>query len=327
MISVLIAVYNTAEYLPKCLDSLKNNAYKDLEVIAVDDASTDNSLEILQQYSAEDNRFKVIHLERNSGQSHARNIALQHATGDWIMMLDSDDWISDIEDPDLVQQKATPKGSLDCILLQCTLTYPDGSEKRVPLSRSEWTPQEATLAAISWSGIHGLYLIRTEIHKRYPFDESTMLYGDDNTSRLHFLNSKRIGVCNTIYYYRQHSQSTTHKVSDKIFNELPALRSLQESFEKEPLATEEMKQELRNFRWKQLSCCMVYYIKYKGQLQDTQKDCAEMQSSYDELINTRISSSLRYKVGFWHIRPYCFYKAQVRLYYFIREILGKNRSL
>ncbi|WP_278582648.1 glycosyltransferase family 2 protein, partial [Prevotella denticola] len=92
-ISVLVAVYNTAEYLPQCLDSLLNQTLKDVEVVCVDDASTDDSLDILHQYAARDTRLKVIALDENRGQAHARNIGLSCATGDYIGFVDSDDWL------------------------------------------------------------------------------------------------------------------------------------------------------------------------------------------------------------------------------------------
>ena len=73
-ISLLVAVYNTAAYLPQCLDSLLSQSLKDIEILCVDDASTDNSLTILHQYAEQDNRVKVFALEENKGQAHARNI-------------------------------------------------------------------------------------------------------------------------------------------------------------------------------------------------------------------------------------------------------------
>lgn len=93
-ISILVAVYNTAAYLPQCLDSLLSQTLKDIEVLCVDDASTDKSLEILHQYAEKDERVKVFALKENRGQAHARNVGLSHATGDYIGFVDSDDWLS-----------------------------------------------------------------------------------------------------------------------------------------------------------------------------------------------------------------------------------------
>ena len=92
-ISVIIPVYNTEKYLKQCLDSVINQTLKDIEIICVDDCSTDNSLEILEEYANKDNRIKIIEQEVNQGQGIAKNIGINCAQGDYIMFLDSDDWL------------------------------------------------------------------------------------------------------------------------------------------------------------------------------------------------------------------------------------------
>ena len=92
MISIVIPVYNVAAYLPQCLDSLVNQTYRDLEIICVNDGSKDNSLEILQQYASQDSRIRIISRE-NRGIAASRNEALAQAQGDWVMFVDSDDWV------------------------------------------------------------------------------------------------------------------------------------------------------------------------------------------------------------------------------------------
>lgn len=91
-ISVIIPVYNAEKYLRKCLDSVCNQTYADWEAIAVDDGSLDNSYEILQEYAAKDSRF-IIETKKNEGPGLTRNRALDEATGDYIVFLDSDDYI------------------------------------------------------------------------------------------------------------------------------------------------------------------------------------------------------------------------------------------
>ena len=92
MISIIVPVYNVAPYLPKCLDSLVNQTYRDLEIICVNDGSTDGSLAILKEYAKVDERIKIISRE-NRGISCSRNEALDIAQGEWTMFADSDDWI------------------------------------------------------------------------------------------------------------------------------------------------------------------------------------------------------------------------------------------
>ena len=92
LISVIVPIYNVAEYLPRCLDSICNQTYRNLEIILVDDGSTDNSLEICKEYAAKDQRIIVIH-QKNKGVSAARNLGLDKMTGVFFTFVDSDDWI------------------------------------------------------------------------------------------------------------------------------------------------------------------------------------------------------------------------------------------
>lgn len=97
MISVIVPVYNVEPYLRKCLDSVVYQTYRDLEILIIDDGSTDGSGRICDEYR-NDERVKVFHTE-NRGLSAARNLGLENAAGDWIGFVDSDDWI----EPDMYE--------------------------------------------------------------------------------------------------------------------------------------------------------------------------------------------------------------------------------
>ena len=89
-ISIIVPVYNCAKYIKKCLDSLINQTFKNIEIILVNDGSTDNSEEIIQSY--DDNRIVYIK-QKNQGPSAARNLGIDLAKGEYIGFVDSDDWI------------------------------------------------------------------------------------------------------------------------------------------------------------------------------------------------------------------------------------------
>lgn len=93
-ISVIIPVFNTACYLPDCLDSILNQTLDNIEIICINDGSTDNSLEILEYYQKKDNRIKIIN-KANGGQGIARNIGMDNAVGEYIAFVDSDDFIKE----------------------------------------------------------------------------------------------------------------------------------------------------------------------------------------------------------------------------------------
>lgn len=116
--SVIIPVYNTSEYLNRCVASCLCQSYSDLEILLVDDGSTDSSLEICRSIAEDDDRVIVI-TQHNLGASKARNTGLDSAKGEFIMFLDSDDWI----DPNMV-----------CVLVSKAKTYPEAQvvQTRVP---------------------------------------------------------------------------------------------------------------------------------------------------------------------------------------------------
>ena len=90
-VSVIIPVYNVEPYLKQCMDSVVGQTLKDIEIICVDDGSTDNSLDILREYAAEDSRIQIIE-QKNAGAGAARNNGMRYATGKYLSFLDSDDF-------------------------------------------------------------------------------------------------------------------------------------------------------------------------------------------------------------------------------------------
>ncbi|MBO5585595.1 MAG: glycosyltransferase [Bacteroidaceae bacterium] len=92
MISVIIPIYNVSRYLPQCMESVLSQSYTDLEIILVDDGSTDDCPKMCDNYKEQDARVRVIH-KKNGGLSDARNAGMKKATGEWTLFVDSDDWI------------------------------------------------------------------------------------------------------------------------------------------------------------------------------------------------------------------------------------------
>ncbi len=92
-VSVIVPVYNAERYLEKCIDSVLLQSHKNLELILVDDCSTDSSYTSALKYAENDFRVKVIKMSQNGGPSKARNKGIEEASGEWVMFLDSDDWL------------------------------------------------------------------------------------------------------------------------------------------------------------------------------------------------------------------------------------------
>ena len=229
--SVLVAVYNAAPYLRACLDSVLHQSVDELQILCVDDASTDDSLSILSEYAARDRRVEVIRLDQNQGQAAARNVALSRAKGEWILMVDADDLLGEDALEELARtMKRFP--SADCIVLQLVRFGAAQATEREdgPTPNVVFTGEEACRAAINWT-LNGLYAGRRDLYMRMPFDDSSRVYSDDNTSRIHYLLSRQVAVSAGEYLYRQHEASATHRFDLRRLDFLAANRSLRSLLE------------------------------------------------------------------------------------------------
>lgn len=120
MISIIVPIYNVEKYLPKCIESLMDQTYQDIEIILVDDGSSDHCNEICDQYALLDNRIVVVH-KMNEGVSTARNAGLQKANGSYIGFVDPDDWVS----PDMFQELVDAIEASNAGIAICGYNYVD----------------------------------------------------------------------------------------------------------------------------------------------------------------------------------------------------------
>ena len=122
-VSIIVPVYNTGEYLPECLESVCNQTIRDIEIICVNDGSTDNSAEILDVFASRDNRIRVIE-QPNGGELAARNSGIHAASGSWLGFVDSDDRAA----PDMFERLLKNGEKHQAYISHCGLMfcYPDG---------------------------------------------------------------------------------------------------------------------------------------------------------------------------------------------------------
>lgn len=226
MISIIVPVYNVEAYLPQCLDSLINQTYQDLEIICVNDGSTDGSLEILQQYAARDKRIKLVTRE-NRGISASRNEALENASGEYVMFVDSDDWISEqtcekaldaihANDCDLVLwsyiREFNDKSLPNCLFAQ-TVAWDNGLSlcRRMvgPVDEELRTPQKLDSYGTVWGKLYKREMIEQNIPIR-------------------FVDTAKIGTCEDVLFNIEYSIRT--KKSSYIPELLYHYRKLHSSF-------------------------------------------------------------------------------------------------
>lgn len=215
-ISVIVPVYNPGTFLPFCIESIINQTYKNLEIILIDDGSTDSSLKICEEYSKKDHRIKVIHQE-NHGISYVRNLGIESASSDYISFIDSDDIIS----PYFYEHLLNILINNNADIAECSFTKLSEADI-TNYTFPDFNPQEFSI----FDSIESLHRIHNEnldicvksvivcnkLYKISLFDDIRFplgkRYEDELTTYKLFYKSKRLVSSSAILYgYIQHKSS------------------------------------------------------------------------------------------------------------------------
>lgn len=213
-ISIIVPIYNMEQYLERCLLSLIHQDYQNLEIILINDGSTDNSINICNKYKKIDNRIIVINKE-HSGLSDTRNIGIKKATGDYIGFVDSDDYI----DKDMFKNLIEGAEKYQCEISMCDLveTYnPNEKAKRDPLNYIKMNKKQA-LEQLLYDKNIGNYVI-DKLFSKTLFDNISFpigkLYEDISTTYKLFIKANNIiYIPTTMYYYYQRSDSIVNNIT------------------------------------------------------------------------------------------------------------------
>ena len=221
-LSIIVPVYNMAGggKLNFCLDSLVNQTISDYEIICVDDASTDNSVEILEQYSLEypDKLRYVVH-EKNKRQGGAKNTGLSLATGEWVGFIDSDDWIA----PDFYEKllnKAAQSGA-DMVGCDYSLVHDHTFEvgqviQNNTLDQTGILDEEMHKKLILRSGSMVIKVYKRQVIVDNHLDFPEGIFYEDNCAgpvwSTYFTHFEKVEE--PLYYYYQHDTSTVHYVTE-----------------------------------------------------------------------------------------------------------------
>ena len=211
MISVIVPVYNVEKYLEECLDSIQNQTFSNIEIILVNDGSSDNSKEICKKYCEQDNRFKLIN-QTNQGQSVARNTGVAASKGEFIAFVDSDDIILSNYLETLMQYLAA---DVDIVESQFTVSKKKllAENPKESMIIFEGDSQKAVKAVsnhtLSVNPVTKLY--RRAVVEAVPYLEGIIF--EDIYSGVGMLKyTRKIVLLDYVgYYYRQHQSSTMHR--------------------------------------------------------------------------------------------------------------------
>lgn len=221
-VSVIVPVYNTSKYLNRCLDSLVNQTLKDIEIIIINDKSTDDSIDIIKEYENKYKNIRVIHNKTNKGIGYNRNLGIEKSSGKYISFIDSDDWVSQdmyekmynkaIKDKDdlvicnyfkMLEENSSVR-KLDC-------DYYISERKDTILEESPSLINEVNLAP--WNKIY-----KKELLEDIRFPEK-LKYEDAIVTIKALARAKKIGFINEkLNYYLVRSKSETTVMNEKVFD-------------------------------------------------------------------------------------------------------------
>lgn len=225
-ISVIIPVYNTHNELRMCLDSIINQMYTQLEIICVDDGSTDGSEKIVDEYALKDARVVVIH-QSNHGESNARNVGLQRATGQYVTFCDCDDWLDldmyqmmitamEENDVDLVATSWYKEMPNESVIIGNVGTVQSGVFGRSELLWYLYRRDSYRGFAYIWNKLYKREVLYDNKGKLILFDETLQLGGDVVYLAEIALNvSKVLYIDKAFYHYNQRITSGCHTTNLK----------------------------------------------------------------------------------------------------------------
>lgn len=198
LISVIVPVYNVEQYLEQCLDSIIGQSYPHLEIILVNDGSTDRSGAICNEYATRDKRIKVIHKENDGSPSSTRNAGLNAMTGDYVSFVDSDDWIEPEMYHDLVRLMENKK-HLDLVKFGA-IKKPKHLNKRGDYGLREYTSLKGYMMAgcddVVWNALY-----RSDLLRDIRFMEGIVCEDLHFTYLLFSRPQLKFGVYNRRYYH------------------------------------------------------------------------------------------------------------------------------
>lgn len=227
MISIIVPIYNVAKYLPQCIESICGQTYRELEIVLIDDGSTDGCYDICEEYRKKDSRIVVIHKE-NGGAVEARKVGLSHATGEYIAFADGDDWL----EPNMLEHLFAALTNEAADIVMCGRFEDTGNSQRevyhgIPagyydkkaLIEEVYPNMIVNGAFFEWGLFPGLWdkLFKRESLERFLMTVDERITMGDDAACVYpcILNADSICILHEcLYHYRQTTTSTVKQKAD-----------------------------------------------------------------------------------------------------------------
>ncbi len=253
-VSIIVAAYNIEDYIKRCMYSIVNQTFKDIEIIVVNDGSTDNTLNIINDFAKNDARIKIID-KKNGGLIEARKSGLEIASGEYILFLDGDDWLH-LEAIEKLYKEAK-KDNFDIVLYNFYLAY-DNNKLEEKSSFEEIVKHEDDYLKLSLTGQIGANIWAKFLKRKFLIDNNiefvkNITYAEDvATTNLLFMYSPKVSTIDeNLHYYYQRENSVTKVVDEKVFDIPKALEFIKSNLEKQGLY-EKYKEEFEYLCYKHI---------------------------------------------------------------------------
>lgn len=228
LVSIIVPIYNGQDYLDACLRSLVSQSYKNIEIITVNDGSTDGTAQILSDFAKQDNRVKVF-TTANGGVSAARNTGMQKARGIYIMFCDSDDLIA----PDCVRMLLSGaqghKADISCCRITNSLKRLHSGTSKMQIKSGEKVAEELLYQSgrITLSPCGAIF--DKKLFEKVGEFNPNIRYEDLELIPQIYAAANKVAITDYFgYYYRQHDNSFIHRFTPQRFDSLKAVDTLQQ---------------------------------------------------------------------------------------------------
>ena len=317
-VSIVVPVYNVEDYLKYCVDSLINQSYKNIEIILVDDGSTDDSGRICDEYAQEDDRVRVLHIE-NGGLSNARNTGVNVASAEWVIFIDSDDYYDRRTVEYLVQlQKKYAVDLVATSVIEVRDFQSDDFIGSLTDIDSLKLDRYTALKEMFYGNIVGTHpggkLYKKEILMKFPFPEG-MIYEDLAVSFEHIgaCNEIAVGCINLYKYYRRPGSIVNSSYSDKFLDFYKAIEINREFVQRDYPNDKEMKKAL-TVRYVFKGLHVVHALLGSQMYEQVNKIRKEYRRYWkDILINSHITRKNKLKYLLLLLSPHLYQKVRAKL--------------
>lgn len=326
LVSVIVAVYNMKEHIRQCIESVLRQSMTDLELILVDDVSTDGTADILREYANMDKRIRLVWRDENGGAQLARNAGVAISSGQYITTLDHDDFLSSNALACAVDTFRKHKG-IQCICFREVRVLPDGTllEHKEKNSFGLISGEEAYRRSIGWTGITGRMIVTRELQVQYPFDNCERVYGEDNTAQLQFLASPLVASCQGTYYHRLLDTSLSHKVSLNNIRGNIRYINMKRQLRKHGYSNEVLRMNETAF-WGSIISSYYYYHCYRHRFSQKEQQEALYLIKYmrQQIDTTLLSPSTQWRPGYWKLPSWYLFRLQEEVYFMLRRLIKKD---